>query len=297
MTRILFFIEDNWAFGSIHRALCKELYLHGIYANLLDWQINYPKQDFEAYLNIYDYFVTLPGLSVSVLNNYGVPNSRIIAIAHAEYDIYGAIGHRTDINSLHKFAVIHECLSEVAVKNGITRKPEIITNGIHYDYYYQEPSKQLNIIGYAANIEGYSFDQTIEIKRGKLVIEVAKQLQLEFKPTIGLRFLAMPDYYRTVDCVVMSSSQDACGLPMMEAACAGRLPIGTPLGILKNNPNAGIIVPIEPQQFIEETKSVISYYHHNPSKYIEKCREIQEYAKNHYDWKHVIDQWVNLFRS
>lgn len=297
MIKVLFFIEDNWAFGTIHRPLCKELYLHGIYANLLNWRTDYPKTDFEAYLDIYDYFVTLPGRSITVLNNYGVPTSRIIAIAHAEYDIYGAISYKTDMDSLHDFAVINKCLEETAVKNGITRKPKILSNGLHYDYYYQEPSKELNIIGYAAFIEGYSFDQKTEIKRGKLVIEVANQLGLQFKPTVGLKFLAMPAYYKTVDCTVMSSSQDACGLPMMESACAGRLPIGTPLGILKDHPKAGIIVPIEPQNFIEETKYIINYYHNNSKQYIEKCKEIQEYAKNHYDWKCVIDPWVNLFRS
>lgn len=297
MLKVLFFIEDNWAFGTIHRGLCKELYLHDIYASLIDWRRDYPKYDFEAYLDIYDYFVTLPGYSIRVLNEYGVPDSRIIAVAHAEYDIYGSLRYKTDFNSLHEFAVIHECLEETAVKNGITRKPKIVSNGLHFDYYYQEPSKQLNVIGYAAFMEGLSFDQTIEIKRGKLVLEVANQLNLQFKPTVGLKFLGMPAYYKTVDCTVMSSCQDAWGLPMMESACAGRLPIGTPLGILKKHPNGGIIVPIEANEFIEETKNIINYYHNNPVKYIEKCKEIQEYAKNHYDWKHVIDQWVNLLRS
>jgi len=44
MKKILFFIEDNWAFGSIHNALCKELYKYDIYSNLLNWKVSYTKR-------------------------------------------------------------------------------------------------------------------------------------------------------------------------------------------------------------------------------------------------------------
>jgi len=41
MKRIAFFTYNEWAFGSIHKALIKELYKNGIDANIIDWNIPY----------------------------------------------------------------------------------------------------------------------------------------------------------------------------------------------------------------------------------------------------------------
>jgi hypothetical protein len=41
MNSVLFFIENGWAFGTIHHGLIKRLWEHRIYANLLDWRLHY----------------------------------------------------------------------------------------------------------------------------------------------------------------------------------------------------------------------------------------------------------------
>jgi hypothetical protein len=46
MKKVLFFTQNRWAFASIHHALSKELYKNGIYANLLDYDIDYSHDEF-----------------------------------------------------------------------------------------------------------------------------------------------------------------------------------------------------------------------------------------------------------
>ena len=105
----------------------------------------------------------------------------------------------------------------------------------------------------------------------------------------------MPDFYRTVDAVVTSSISEANALPVMEAAAAGRLVIGTPVG---NFPRAayegtGIIAPIEADKFKEFTTATLRYYKDNPAEFVRKCQDIQRAAIK-LDWQYVIDDWVEL---
>ena len=99
----------------------------------------------------------------------------------------------------------------------------------------------------------------------------------------------MPDFYRTVDAVLISSISEGAGLPVMEAAAAGRLVIGTPVGHfpLKAYQGGGIIAPIEAEKFKEFAVATLRYYKENPAAYVEKCRSIQEAARK-FDWEYSI---------
>jgi glycosyltransferase involved in cell wall biosynthesis len=107
----------------------------------------------------------------------------------------------------------------------------------------------------------------------------------------------MVGYYKGVDSVIMSSTEEACGLPMLEAAAAGRLCIGTPVGYFAENglKGGGIQVSLEENQFVNEVSAILNYYKNNPDQYRRKCLDIQEYARYNYDWSKVIDQWIELF--
>ena len=105
----------------------------------------------------------------------------------------------------------------------------------------------------------------------------------------------MPAYYKKIDAVIMSSTEEGGGLPMLEGAAAGRLCIGTPVGYLEENINGGIVVPIQSSDFVLQTTRVLEYYKNNPKEYYQKCVDIQEYARYNYDWSRVIDQWIKLF--
>jgi glycosyltransferase involved in cell wall biosynthesis len=162
--------------------------------------------------------------------------------------------------------------------------------------FYCQPSKQLQTIGYGGIKQTYNFYKQ-EIKRGYLVEQACLGIDgIQLITSGSYNHLCMPAYYKTVDSVIMSSSEEAGGLPMLEAAASGRLPIGTPVGFFEENAlkGGGILVPIEETEFIKQTKQVILYYKDNPNEYIEKCLEVQAYARDHYDWSKKIQSWLEL---
>jgi ribonucleotide reductase alpha subunit len=90
MKRVLFFIEDNWAFGSIHNALCKELYKYDIYSNLLNWKTRYTKKEFDLLNKTYDFDklgqitrILVRNLNIIIdINYYPVPEAENSNIKH-----------------------------------------------------------------------------------------------------------------------------------------------------------------------------------------------------------------------
>jgi glycosyltransferase involved in cell wall biosynthesis len=94
----------------------------------------------------------------------------------------------------------------------------------------------------------------------------------------------------------MSSVEEAGGLPMMEAAASGRLPIGTPVGYFETNgpKGGGIVVPINEKEFVKNTHYTLCLFRDNPILFRHSCEESQNFARENYDWSFVIDEWVSL---
>jgi glycosyltransferase involved in cell wall biosynthesis len=299
MKRVLFFIEDNWAFGSIHNALCKELYKYDIYSNLLNWKTRYTKKEFDLLNKTYDFFVTVPPGVLELHYNYGIPLEKIVCIAHGQWDILVA-KDQANIDfypHLHNFAVISQVLKDKCNEWGISVAPKICTLGLHFDLFYNKPSLSLNKIGYGAANEVINFFGQ-EIKRSRLVEQSVSRISgLELIKHEFYNYMCMPAYYNSIDGILMSSTEEAGGLPMMEAAAAGRLCMGTPVGYFEHNAKngAGILLPIEENSFVSEAERILQYYKNNPEEYYKKCLDIQEYARYNYDWSKVIDQWIELF--
>lgn len=107
----------------------------------------------------------------------------------------------------------------------------------------------------------------------------------------------MPSFYKSVDCVIVSSNDsEACGLPIMESAAAGRLPISANIGILKEFRNPpGIVVPIQDDEFVSYTTNSLLDLMEDSARFEELCLQAQQFAFDHYDWKNVIGTWVELF--
>ena len=138
MKKILFYTENRWAYGSIHHGLCKELYKYNIYANLLDWTANYTSEEFELLNNTYDLFVTNPEAVLHLHYNYGIPLSKIIAIAHGQWDILLA---KKEANidfypELHSYAAIAQVLKDKSEEFNISVIPKVIEYGIHFDVFF-----------------------------------------------------------------------------------------------------------------------------------------------------------------
>jgi len=292
--RVAFFTYPDWAFGSIHEALCRELYKVGIFATILDWNATYSHSEFDRLREVYDVFVTHPGSGVNALLKYGIPYSQIVAIAHEVSDIQSGLQHRNDFNAFKNYAVINPKLTEASAGFGIERKPAVVQNGIHFDWYYMPPPESLRTIGYAGSVTSTMMDGVTDRKRGHLSLTLANQAGLKHSFAEGYGYRTMPMFYKSVDAVVMTSIQEACGLPMMEAAAAGRLPVGTPVGILEQHGTfAGDILPMNEVDLVKEGANLFRYYANNRLGFRIRCSTVQDYAREHYDWSKVIEPWIN----
>jgi glycosyltransferase involved in cell wall biosynthesis len=191
-------------------------------------------------------------------------------------------------------------VSECAIV-GIRRTPLVASLGITYSEYYAEVPKQLTTVGYGTAMS-HKTKSGIEKKRGELAEACAQAAGLAFKPAGSyenpISFHDMPQYYKTVDAVLMTSLMEAAPSPVMEAAAAGRLVIGTPVGHfpLRAYQGAGIIAPIEAEKFKSFTTAMLCYYKENPAAYVDKCHATQDAARQ-FDWPYMIDEWVELIET
>jgi glycosyltransferase involved in cell wall biosynthesis len=296
--KVLFFTQNRWAFGSIHHGLAKELWKHGIYANLLDWTQGYTAEEFKLLRDSYDVFVTMPDAVLALHYRYGVELERIVAVAHGQWDILLA-KQQADQDFYPKlggFGVISEVLKSKCCEWGISRIPKIAELGIHVDIYDGPVAESLEVVGYGGSGETKNWFG-VEIKRPKLVELAIEKSGLELKKHQFYNHLAMPAYYKQVGAVVMGSIEEAGGLPMMECAAAGRLPIGTPVGYFEENAikGGGVIVPMDDNEFVNVTSMILKDFKNDPRAYRLKCEMVREYARKNYDWSVKIKNWIDLF--
>ena len=296
MRNIVFFTEAKWAFGTIHNSLCKELYKYGINAELLDWEKQYSTDEIHRIADNTDYFVTTP-VGIAYLINYNFPLEKIISVAHGQWDILLAKNHLgLDIyHKTAKFGAVSRILKDKAKEFGVPVECHEVPFGIHFDRFYSKPCDTLESVAMAGAYESFNFYGQ-EIKRGRLTESAMYGTGLNYVKHKFQHYLTMPSFYRSIGCVVMSSSEEGAGLPMMEAAAAGRLTLGTPVGYFEHNAPAGggILLPIEENDFVKSLNQNLIHYKNNPQEYKQKCLDIQEFARENYDWSKHIEPWVNF---
>lgn len=262
----------------------------------MDW--NHPFNDSERadLESQYDAFVTTPGSAITLLRSlFKVPYEKIIGIAHGRYDLEYGISQGNEFDQLKNFAGVSPDLYAYARELGINRPMEILRNGLHFDYFYQHPAEGLRVLGYSGAFRYENFNKDTDIKRGFLVKQVAERVGIPFKPAPPQTYLTMPQYYSQVDTVLVSSLEESCGLPLMEAAASGRVPMSTPVGIARDDKNyPGIVLPFDEGEYVEQAIEQILYYSRSPNAFRADCKKVQEYAKENYDWPKVIDQWLNV---
>jgi glycosyltransferase involved in cell wall biosynthesis len=300
MKKVIFYTQNRWAFGSIHHALAKELYKYGIIANLLDWTQHYTPEEIVLLNDTYDLFVTNPEAVVH-LNRLGIPPDKLATVAHGQWDMLLARRDFGNVfyNQIRKFGVVSNVLKTKAAEFGIERIPDVVPFGIHFDLFYRNPSDSLSRIGYGGAKETKNFFD-VEIKRGHLVKQT-----IEAIPDVKLiehnfyNWMCMPGYYNTVDAVAVSSIEESAGLPSMEAAAAGRLVMSTPVGYFEDYgpKGGGVVLPLghpNESEYCTALKESIEYYSKDSVAYNKKCLEIQEFARENYDWSRHIESWVNF---
>ena len=296
--KVAFYTYPEWAFGSIHEALCREFYNHGVLAHIIDWNRPYSAQDLESFVKQYDTFVTVPGNAITLLNTcFNVPNEKIIAIAHGRYDLEYGIKENNRYDDLKGFGVIGHPLKAFSRELGISREPVILHNGVHFDLFYSEPPLSLSTLGYGGVISYPSFDKSREIKRGYLAKEVSEKTGLPLKLVEPRNFLTMPSFYKQVDCTLLTSSEESWGLPMIETAASGRLPMGTCVGVFQIFDGFGRALPIDGREFVRSASEELNRLVKDPETFNKECRRAQEFVRYSLDWKFVIDDWLRLVVS
>jgi hypothetical protein len=281
--------------------LCKHLHPLGYIVDILDWQTNHTAH-IKRFLSYYDLFATaLDGVPI-LADIYGVPYDRMVGIAHHELEIRMLIERKgIDVfDKLASYGVVSEFVYCASLMRGVPRIPMVASLGINYADFHSDIPERLATVGYASSMSVKTYG--VEWKRGDLAEAAAREAGLAFKVAgwtgNQISFHDMPEFYRSVDAVVTSSISEAAQLPVMEAAAAGRLVIGTPVGHFpqKAYQGGGILAPIEAEKFKTFTAETLRYYKDNPAAYVDKCRSIQEAARK-FDWQYAIGDWVAVIEA
>lgn len=295
--KVGFFIHTEWAFGAIHKALVKELYTLGIDSNLIDWQHRYSAEEIAAFASTYDLIVTTPGTPATALATYGVEPEQILVIAHGQWDIQEALSAGHDFDAYGGYGCVSNSLARFSAEAGISRAPVVVQNGVNFAEFYRPPSQRLRTIGYCGKVtRGNHHSGTTDWKRGYLVKSIAAAVGLPLVIPSHRSHLAMADYYRHIDCLMVSSNeQESCGLPLLESAAAGRLPVAPNIGINADMPApTGVILPMDEDGYTSRGVQAISSLTQDDRRFAEGCREAQDYAREYYDWPRVIGGWAGL---
>lgn len=296
--KILVYGYPGWSHGRVYYDLCKHLHRHGYIVDILNWQENHASY-FESLRSYYDWFITaLDGVN-TLVDAYRVPYEQIIAVSHHEFDIRMLIEQKgTEVfDKFANYAVVSEFLYCASLMRGVARAPMVASLGIDYANFFSPVSDGLRVVGYASSMSAKTYG--VEWKRGALVEAAAASAGLSFKiagsTANQISFHDMPEFYRTVDAVAISSISESGPLTVMEAAAAGRLVIGTPVGHFpeKAYEGAGIMAPVEASKFVSFTAETLKYYSENSTAYVEKCRAIQDAAKRS-DWRYHIQDWLDV---
>jgi glycosyltransferase involved in cell wall biosynthesis len=299
--KILIYGYTRWSHGRVYYDLCRHLHEYGYVVDILDWQIDHAEH-IGNIVKYYDIIIAAPDGVSTLVDVYGISYEKIIAISHHEFDIRMLVEQK-GIDVFERFAnygVVSEYVYCASMMRGVSRAPMVASLGINYDEFYADVPACLTTVGYASSMSVKTYG--VEWKRGDLAEAAVLDAGLAFKVAGSTgnqtSFHDMPDFYKSVDAVVTSSISEAAQLPVMEAAAAGRLVIGTPVGHfpLKAYHGGGIIAPIEAEKFKRFTTDTLRYYKENLTAYQDKCFSIQESSKK-FDWKYSIGDWIDLIES
>ena len=276
--------------------MCKYLWDKGFDCNLLPWNRKFHTQELAEFEDCYDLLVTTPTAWTYLKNNLNYNPSKIVMVAHGEKDLKDFLegSRQEEFELFYQYAVVSNWLKDKSKELGIDKIPKVINLGINTRRYDQPISQRLETVGYAGT---FNVRHPSEVKRPHLIqIAVEKAgLKLKIAEHVNYSFVTMPGFYNSVDAIMLASQMEGAGLPMLEAGAAGRLVISTPVGHWneKVTDKGGIALPMDENLYIEKAVDVLTFYKNNPEAYRKKCQEIKDHSDS-YDWRHVIDNWVDL---
>lgn len=299
--RLLFYIHPDWALGAIHFELAKYLHASGIISDVLDWRREYTTLEIALLTQSYDHVMTLAGSSWKLTDSYGVSPEKIIVVAHGRYDLHRALRNRPrgELDRFAGFAVVSEFLLQVASDLGIKRVPKLVRIGVNFERFRAPLPRRLATVGYGSIMRRVddAVLPGVDIKRGFLAQQATEAAGLAFDPAGAYTHLAMPQYYRKVDAVLVASLVEGAALPPMEAAAAGRLVISTSVGQVPYLASLGaaLIAPTDATEYRSYVTETLRFFKRNPAVYVDTCAQVQQAAQQ-LDWRHFVGDWIDLVR-
>ena len=301
--RIGFLCELNWSVHTVYDGLTKELHSHGIDTHIYHIEWNHNSQEYQSIysllewfkiINNFDYIVAPAGPEfVKFYNKIGLAPEKTILAIHAPWEIPHMIdafgpGYLDQYASI--FSVSEQCIQN-AKDLGVTADLNHTQNGVLFNRFYMPPSESCSEIGYA-----YPMNTQHKWKRTSIVSKINGGAVISADIN---HFSLMRQFYKNIDVSLwVSDETEAVGLVNMEAAAAGKLIMSTDVGIIKELPdNPMIKLRMDEEETIEDINNHVRFYRNNNELHRKKCIEIQEYAREYYDWSHAVKTWMTAFNK
>jgi glycosyltransferase involved in cell wall biosynthesis len=301
-TKVLIYGYPAWSHGRVYYDICKELYRKRYIVDIINWQVDHAGY-MDQLISYYDLFISALDGMRTLLEIYRVPAEKVIGLSHHEMDIQILIDQmgKEVFERLAGYGVVGYQLFDASVILGVPRHPLVVQLGVDCEEFRAEIPERLVTVGYAGSYS-HKTREGLEWKRGEIAEAAAREAGLEFKiagsTANQISFHDMPDFYKSVDAVLVSSVSEGAQLPIREGAAAGRLVISTPVGDfpLRAAQGTGIVAPIESHKYQKFVTATLKYYKENPPAFVEMCRKIQNAARQ-LDWPNMIGDWVELIET
>lgn len=291
--RILFYIDEEWAFGLIHKELIKHFILAGHDCDTFDWAKCRDASELYAVCHNYDRVVTILGVEHMLVNS-GVPKNKIIVCAHAKCDIDAYLKYGGPVSEFCRFIAVSPFVKEYA-ETHLKASPVTLQIGVSRGRYTQKTPTTLRAVGYASVMSRVNH-QGVEIKRGHLAAEICSKTGLQLEVAQKCTVLAIPYFWSRVDACLVTSLEEGAGMPMLEAAASGRLVITTPVGHATYLNAIGAVTMIEalekPEDVVAQMVDHLQFFARHPLAFYHKCLKARE-AMAALDWKRLAPGWID----
>ena len=164
--KLLVYGYKRWSHGRVYYDVSKLLHERGYIVDIIDWLVPHSPNKFTQLLSHYDFIITSPDGVGVLVNNYGVPYERIIALTHGEHDMRALLkANGQDVfDKFANYGVVSEFLYSASLTSGVKRVPVIAPLGINYSEFYSDISDRLTTVGYTSSMS-LTIDG-VEWKRG-----------------------------------------------------------------------------------------------------------------------------------
>jgi glycosyltransferase involved in cell wall biosynthesis len=241
------------------------------------------------------------------------------------YHLYDFATLKTSVKRAQAVIVSSKFEYEDALEFGVEKeKIKIIPMGIDVEEFEKKPSaseelqilfvgriarvRRIELLLQAVNQLRFPFhltlaggeEKTSSVTRTGYLNELkqlTKQLNLENKVTyVGKKTpMELKTLYQSADIFVYPSLYENFGQPLLEAAAHGLPLISTSVGIARDiiiDGETGYQISGKPEEIKERIESL-----RNRNLRLQMGRRIQDEVKNRFDWKNIMDQYTDLYRS